>query len=903
MAIHPNFPLSPHEILTPDVRWFPADELLRETSFEKLLPPLVHELRRRVFDWRNRNYEGVSATTKSLLTWWFETSHPMPQADGTIGNFQYYFAQRESVETVIFLHEIIQVADKQDLLRFDTRGVVTPRLIEETWRRYVIKMATGSGKTKTMSLLLAWSYFHKKYEEGSDLSKNFLLITPNIIVLDRIRKDFDGLKIFEEDPVVPDNGFDGKNWQSDFQLTLHIQDEVGPISPTGNIFLTNIHRVYDDRNVLPTENDENSMDYFFGNKPKGKTNDSSVDLGKIIRDIDELVVINDEAHHIHDSKLAWFKSIGDIHNKLKQKGSQLSLQIDVTATPKHSNGAIFVQTIADYPLVEAIRQNVVKHPVLPDPPSRAKLTEKQSSVYTEKYSDYINLGVTEWRKVYPEHEKLGKKAVLFIMTDDTKNCDAVAEYLEQTFPELKGAVLTIHTNKNGEIDDNPSSKASKEELTLLRDQANKIDSFASPYKAVVSVLMLKEGWDVRNVTTIVGLRAFASQAKILPEQTLGRGLRRMYPGTDAEEYVSVVGTQAFMDFVETIQTEGVELEKRPMGAGTKAVGPMIIEVDDTDDEKDLDKLDIEIPVLSPRSIREYKNLDELDLDTFEFEVCEYREFTEEEQRQIVFRDITTNEITHTTMLEGAFATDYRSVIGHFAQAVLKDLRLYAAYDLLYPKIQQFVEFKLFGHKVHLDDANTIRNLSEPNASRAIFDVFKKAINNLTVRDVGNAEIRDTIKIRNMRPFVVKDQKNLPAKKCVFNKIVGDSVLELRFAQFLEKCPDVVSYAKNYFALNFKIDYIDATGNIANYYPDFVVKLSETQVFVIETKGLEDLDDPLKVKRLKQWCADVNSTHSNVKFDFVYVDQDTFDQFTEDGGKLKGQLNTFADLVKFFTAYK
>jgi type III restriction enzyme len=557
MAIHPNFPLSPHEILTPDVRWFPADELLRESSFEKLLPPLVHELRRRVFDWRNRNYEGVSTTTKSLLKWWFDTSHPMPKEDGTIGNFQYYFAQRESVETVIFLHEIIQVVDKQDLLRFDTRGVVTPRLIEETWRRYVIKMATGSGKTKTMSLLLAWSFFHKKYEKDSDLSKNFLLITPNIIVLDRIRKDFDGLKIFEEDPVVPDNGFDGRDWKADFQLTLHIQDEVGPISSTGNIFLTNIHRVYDDRNVLPTENDENSMDYFFGNKPKGKTNDSSVDLGKIIRDIDELVVINDEAHHIHDSKLAWFKSIGDIHNKLKQKGSQLSLQIDVTATPKHSNGAIFVQTIADYPLVEAIRQNVVKHPVLPDPPSRAKLTEKQSSVYTEKYSDYINLGVTEWRKVYPEHEKLGKKAVLFIMTDDTKNCDAVAEYLEQTFPELKGAVLTIHTNKNGEIDDNPLSKASKEELTLLRDQANKIDSFSSPYKAVVSVLMLKEGWDVRNVTTIVGLRAFASQAKILPEQTLGRGLRRMYPGADTEEYVSVVGTQAFMDFVETIQTEGV----------------------------------------------------------------------------------------------------------------------------------------------------------------------------------------------------------------------------------------------------------------------------------------------------------------------------------------------------------
>jgi type III restriction enzyme len=214
-----------------------------------------------------------------------------------------------------------------------------------------------------------------------------------------------------------------------------------------------------------------------------------------------------------------------------------------------------------------------------------------------------------------------------------------------------------------------------------------------------------------------------------------------------------------------------------------------------------------------------------------------------------------------------------------------------------------VEFKLFGRQVDLENPNTIRNLSEPNASRTIFDVFKRAINNLTVRDTGNAEIRDSIKIRNMRPFVVKDQKNLPAKKSVFNKIVGDSVLELRFAQFLESCPDVVSYAKNYFALNFKIDYIDATGNIANYYPDFVVKVSETEVWVVETKGLEDLDDPLKIKRLKQWCHDVNDAHGNVHFDFVYVDQESFYLFIEEGGRFRGQLNTFAELTKRFTTYK
>ena len=259
MAIHPSFPSSPYEELKPEFRWFPADEALRESSYEKLLPPLVHKIRKVVQQWRNTRYK------------------------------------------------VAQVKDRYDLIRYDSSGAVSSGMFDEDWLRLVIKMATGSGKTKVMSLFITWCYFHK---------------------------------------------------------------------------------------------------------------------------IDELIVINDETHHIHDPRLAWFKSNQDIHNRLKHKDQYLSLQIDVTATPKHNNGAIFVQTVCDYPLVEAITPNVVKHPVLPDSASRAKLAERQSSRYTEKYADYIALGVEEWRKSYSEHEKLGKKAVLFIMTDDTKNCDDVAEYLE-----------------------------------------------------------------------------------------------------------------------------------------------------------------------------------------------------------------------------------------------------------------------------------------------------------------------------------------------------------------------------------------------------------------------------------------------------------------------------------------
>lgn len=892
MALHKDFPDSPHAILDPAIRWFPADEALRDTGMEKLMPPLVAQLRKKVKEFRDGGYVGACDTSKSLLNWWFKEPHLLPQADGTIAEFQYFFAQREALETIIYLYDVVGVKDKFDLMRFDSSGAVSAGMFDETWRRFVVKMATGSGKTKVMSLALAWSFFHKLYEPDSALSRNFLVIAPNIIVLDRIYHDFQGLRIFFDDPVLPDNGFDGQNWRDDFQITLHKQDDVRVTQSTGNIFLTNIHRVYTGDDIPPSPDDENTMDYFFGKRPTGATTDSSVDLGMIVRDIDELMVLNDEAHHIHDSKLAWFKSIEDIHNRLLQKGGALALQVDVTATPKHNNGAIFVQTVSDYPLVEAISQNVVKHPVLPDAASRAKLSERQSAKYTEKYADYIDLGVIEWRKAYEEHRKLDKKAILFVMTDDTKNCDDVAEYLEGRYPDLKDAVLVIHTKNNGEISEAQTGKA-KEELDKLREQSNKIDEPDSPYKAIVSVLMLKEGWDVRNVTTIVGLRAYSAKSNILPEQTLGRGLRKMYPG-GLEEYVSVVGTDAFMDFVESIQAEGVELERTAMGEGTKPKTPLVIEIDNENDKKDIDSLDIEIPVLTPRIYREYKNLADMDIGSMKHKPVPYRQFTEEEQREIVFKDITTGEVTHTTILDTAGIADYRSVIGYFAQAVMKDLRLVSGYDVLFGKIKSFVQTELFEQAVDLEHPNTLRNLSELAATKTLIEAFKKGINDLTVRDKGDAEIRDSIKLRQTRPFVVKDQGYLIPKKSVFNRVIGDSHLELQFASFLEDCPDVVSYAKNYLAVHFKLDYVNADGNISNYYPDFLVKLDDKNIVIVETKGLEDLDVPLKTARLKQWCEDINRVQSDVTYDFVFVDEESFKSYSP---------KSFADLAANFRQYK
>ena len=161
MALHKDFPKNPYAILEPSIRWFPAPEDLRDTDkMQKLLPPLVAGLRIKVKEWRDKKYEGVSDTSKALLNWWFNEEHIIYNADGSSYNFRYYFSQREAIETVIWLYEVAQVKDKYDLIRYNTTGILSPQMFTEDWLRFVIKMATGAGKTKVMSLLIAWAYFH-----------------------------------------------------------------------------------------------------------------------------------------------------------------------------------------------------------------------------------------------------------------------------------------------------------------------------------------------------------------------------------------------------------------------------------------------------------------------------------------------------------------------------------------------------------------------------------------------------------------------------------------------------------------------------------------------------------------------------------------------------------------------
>jgi type III restriction enzyme len=202
------------------------------------------------------------------------------------------------------------------------------------------------------------------------------------------------------------------------------------------------------------------------------------------------------------------------------------------------------------------------------------------------------------------------------------------------------------------------------------------------------------------------------------------------------------------------------------------------------------------------------------------------------------------------------------VIAFFTRQILKDLRLVGGYDLLYPRVRDYLRERLFeGPPVALDDPVVLRNLAEPAPTKQVYDAFRRAINALTVRDAGSARIESMIRLRDTRPFRTEPRAFLPARRSIFNRIVPEATgggFELAFARFLDEAPDVAAFAKNYLAIGFQLDYVRADGELSHYVPDFLVRATDGTVYVIETKGREELDLPHKMARLKLWCADATT---------------------------------------------
>ena len=518
---------------------------------------LVPAIREAVHGWRAGGYEGATATSQRLLRHWFETDHLTK--DG--GEWLYYYCQREAIETLIYLYEVVRARNLYALAQHFDRGArVQVNPADDRWARYVFKMATGSGKTKVMSLAMTWSYFNARFEADrrGDYAQTFALIAPNVIVYQRLLEDFRGGAIFRRDPLIPNE------WEADWQFTVVTRD--APIASTtpGTLYLTNIHQLYESRGRARGVAEPEALTAVLGGPRPGAPEGRGTGLRERMLSHSELMVLNDEGHHLHTDEIGWAQVIARMDRELRARtGAGLRAQLDFSATPKYTNGALFSEIVVDYPIAQAVDDGIVKRPVLGELSGAIEYAAESAA---DRHRDKLHAGIEKWREHRDLLAPVRRTPLLFVMTESTKAADEVGDWLKMQ-PEFgEESVLVIHTNQRGEIVEGASAYRQRE-LERLREAARRVDEPDNPYRAIVSVLMLREGWDVRNVSVIVPLRAYSAKAQILPEQTLGRGLRRMWPvaAGDVREQVIVIEHESFRQFWDReLKEEGLDVERVPV---------------------------------------------------------------------------------------------------------------------------------------------------------------------------------------------------------------------------------------------------------------------------------------------------------------------------------------------------
>jgi len=806
--------------------------------------PLVRALQQAVAAWREGGYkEGTSKTTRRLLEWWFLEDHELK--DGA--SFAFWRAQREAIEHLIYCYEVLEARSLYQLAQqLDVRVPVDPST--DKWAKYAFKMATGSGKTMVMAMAIVWSYFNATKEQQKDFTKDFLLIAPNLIVLDRLMGDsknpefFEGA-IFKKFPFIP------PEWTSDFQLDVIGPDEERESTKPSTLYLLNWQKFVEHKNG----ESENPVQDILGQKPPSEIAVSLAKLKDRLSRLSNVMVLNDEAHHVWDEELVWYKAIADLN-----ESTGLMCQLDFSATPKDQKGNLFTHIITDYNLGSAIEDNIVKRPKIAELENVPEIESKKAS---EKYRVQIDAGVNQWKAMRKVIGKTAKKPVLFVMAEDNKAADDVAEYLA-TFPELGGKILTIHSGRK-------KDQIAEKDLETARKAAREIDSPDNPYNAIVSVLMLREGWDVRNVVVVVPLRSYSAKAKILPEQTLGRGLRRMWPeDQELKEELIVIEHPQFHDLIaEALAEQGVKIEFTTLEQAFTP--PIIIQV-----KEDKKKFDLEVPMLSGGLTHSVKGIEKLSASALDKKLFDYDSL---QARDVTLRkvDMLTKKEEAKEVLEFPYADNPQMYIASITNAVLRFAKIPGHFDKVAPQVKEYIAQHLFGKRVDITNLETLKKLNHPKVRCTIVSVFVDAINNLTI--VSEEAKLDERKVNafEIKPFPWT-KLAVAAQRSVLNFTPVDNDFEAKFARFLDGAGDVEAFIKNETrTINLKIPYIAKDGFLRRYISDFIVRTKNGMV-IVETKGREDVDVAAKDLQGKRWAEEV-SRRTGVKWTFLRVDQKDFEK--------------------------
>jgi type III restriction enzyme len=796
--------------------------------------PAVPAIREAMLDWRATGYKGATETTRLLLNHWFHTDHKRP--DGA--PFAYYNAQQDALETMVYVYEVARTRTLRDLYQTFIPREMAPDLrlpeLDDSFARYATKMATGSGKTKVMSLAIAWQYFNAVLEDRAAYARTFLIIAPNVIVFERLKTDFGGGLVFRTDPIVP------RSLQIYWEMQFYMRGESERASSTGALYLTNIQQLYE-RDDTANSDEPGIMTAMLGPRPPASLHSEPPIADRIAaRDGGPVLVINDEAHHTHDDTSAWNAAIRNLH---AAHPGGLAAQLDFSATPRYSSGSLFAWTISDYTLKQAIIDGIVKRPIK----GVADIQEGRSDIPSRKYAGFIIAGVERWREYCVQLEPLGKQPLLFIMMNDTKEADSIGDMLRTKWPEHFAGekTLVIHTKRNGDI--------TQGDLEDARRVARDVDDDRSPVNAIVSVLMLREGWDVQNVTVIVGLRPYTSKANILPEQTIGRGLRLMFRSTRTayRERVDIIGNPGFIDFIEQLEAdEGLKLDQWRVGKEKLVITTIHPEPERAD-------YDIALPVLSPlleRKTQIAEIIAGLDITTIYKGNPLPIAAGESETETFTYegKDFLTNERLFERHYEVPPPQTSGEIISYFAQDIASDLKLPSQFNVIAPRVREFLTHIAFGATVDLELPALIEALDRALTQYVVRDSFVKALRPLLIEDQQPILLKPGRLLSGTDPFPWGQDAPVCAKT-IFNKVPCDNAFEARFARFLDNASDVARFAKLPLNFGFTIPYTDSAGNMRNYYPDFVAVDAEGAHILIETKGREDLEVSRKDASAHAWC--------------------------------------------------
>jgi len=805
-------------------------------------------IKQAILDWRERGYEGASEVTKRLLNFWFLEDHYLPS--GRL--FEFWPAQREAIEALIYVYEVSKYDSLSKLATGFNVSRIPPDPTWSTWPKYGYKMATGSGKTLVMELAIVWQYFNKFFGTSNDMrySKHFLLLAPNLIVLDRLKESLENAREIKTLPFIP------PEWERDFDLQVLLQSERIAKYGTGILHLTNIQQLYE-----RSEEPPNPAAELLGAKPRTES-DPLVAweyLHSSLATYDDLLVLNDEAHHVHSDDLEWNRVIRKLHDWSVERHKQgLVMQLDFSATPKDlKTGSFFPHIIYDYPLRQAIIDRKVKRPRIgkleqvPEPPPTASFVVRNKA--------QIDVGLKMLKDFQKELLPHKKKPVLFIICDTNRNADHVGRYLIDEIG-LKGKVLVIHTDSGGDI--------TKKDLPYLRDAAKDIDK--NEYEVIVSVMMLKEGWDVRNVVVIVPLRALISQ--ILPEQILGRGLRRMEPYNDQwDEHLIVIDHPKFEQLWRAEITAG-ELEADIVSVSQVKPPLHALGVDHTK----LD-YDIEIPVLEGGIVRRTPDINRLDISKLPSKLFKLAGIP---TPHILYKekDLLTSKIIREEILAFDYTDDFDVFLSYMTRAITRKAGISALFSQLVPKVEDYVLHYLFDAAPDRDDKDHVKKLNDPRIREKLLDVFHRELMNLSIEEkpvivIGKFKVSEsqTLHTSKSEDYLYKPMK------CVFNMLPADSKFEIEFMRYLDSQNQVVAFMKVVKEiLTMRILYYDQAGFVRYYVPDFIVK-TEDGMYILETKGKElDLipNVKLKDKAAENWCKNTSEI-SGIPWKYVKILSDEF----------------------------